>query len=148
MTKKGFHLSYCALDYRIATTLADLQAADERAKLPNTGIPNPDSFTYVPYSRVYVRGNGVPAGDGFSVATWSWDGLSQESVDRLLSFFGAAEAGVQLYIRTRIDTGSVAEFADFSAVTWRPTDEEGKTVEPKSRWPIFGTVTVKFTMLI
>jgi hypothetical protein len=147
MTKRIFNLPYCDLDFRLATSLADLQNADGRAKLTAQGIPNPDSYTYAPYSRVYVRGDGRPAGDGSGIATWTWEDISQEAVDRLLAYFGATDASAEVYIRTRIDTGSVAEFADFSAVMWRPTDDEGKTIQAKSRWPIWRSVMVKFTML-
>ena len=146
MTKK-FHLPYCSLDYRLAGTLPDLTNADGRAKLISQGIPNPDSFTYVPYSRVYVRGDGRPAGDGYAVASWIFEDISQEAVNRLLAYFGAADASAEVYIRTRIDTGSVAEFNDFAATAWRPTDEEGKQVQSGSRWPIYSQITMKFTML-
>lgn len=147
MTKRLFNLPYCNLDFRLATTLPDLQNADGRAKLINQGIPYPDGYTYAPYSRVYVRGDGRPAGDGEAMATWTWEDVSQETVDNILSYFAAADASASVFIRTRIDTGSVAQFDDFSAVMHRPIDGEGKTVQNKSRWPIFSTMTVQFTML-
>jgi hypothetical protein len=55
------------LDFEIGDSVADLQNVRYR------GIPDPDQWTYVPYSSVRRAGNGEAHGFGYPTASWSWE---------------------------------------------------------------------------
>jgi len=135
-------MSIC-LDFEIGTTIADLQNVRYR------GIPDPDQWTYVPYSSVRRAGNGQAHGFGYPTASWSWETLSQDEVSVLLSFFTlAADASATVYIWTRIDTGyGYQARARYTAIMDRPVDGGGKSMIGATRKPTFSDVSVNFTHL-
>lgn len=136
-------MSEC-LDFGIGATAATIRTLQRQA------IPQPDSWTYVPYSRVETAGNGVRKGFGFGVATWQWDTLSQHDVNKFLDFITTTEASATVYISTPTDRGgSVQTFDEFQAVMDRITDGQGKSLIPRTQRPaVFSNVTANFTHLV
>lgn len=131
----------------------DLAIGASEAALLNLryrGLPDPDEWTYQPYSRVETGGDGRSRGFGFPVASWSWNFLSQRELNILLDFFAAAtDASVSVYITTYIDSGPGASdmTANYKAIMHRPTDNQGKSMINESRLPTYSDVTVQFTHL-
>jgi len=134
-------MSECT-DLRIGATEAGL------AFLRNMGIPEPDAWTYTPYSITRVTGTGMVKGYGFPNATWIWEALDQMSIGKLLNFFANdTDASVSLYISTYTDTGFSRTTTDYTAYMQRPVDGEGKTMYPSSRGKVSQNVTLAFTHL-
>ena len=125
-------------------------AADDIVDLQHRSIPQPDTWSYVPYSRVETAGNGTRKGFGFPVATWGWDVMSQHDVNKLLDFIDSDDASATVYISTPTDRGASAQtFDEFSAVMDRVTDGQGKSLFPQTQRPvIYQNVTVNFTHLV
>ena len=113
-------------------------------------IPQPDSWSYVPYSRVETAGNGVRKGFGFGTATWTWDTLTQATINKFLALITADEASETVYISTATDRGASAQtFDEFSAVMDRIVDGQGKShIQQTQRPAVFSGVTVTFTHLV
>ena len=113
-------------------------------------IPQPDSWSYVPYSRVETAGNGVRKGFGFGTATWTWDTLTKATINLFLDLITANEASETVYISTPTDRGASAQtFDEFSAVMDRVMDGQGKThIQQSTRPAVFSGVTVTFTHLV
>lgn len=129
-------------DLRIGATEAGL------AYLRNRGIPEPDAWTYTPYSITRVTGTGEVKGYGFPGATWIWEALDQGSIGVLLAFFAAdGDASVSLYISTYTDTGRRRTTTDYTAYMQRPVDGEGRAMYPGSRGKVSQNVTLAFTHL-
>lgn len=118
--------------------------------LRHQGIPQPDSWTYAPYSRVETAGNGARKGFGFGVATWTWDTLTQGTINKFLDFITANEASATVYISTATDRGgSVQTFDEFSAVMDRIVDGQGKSHIARTQRPaVFDSVTISFSHLV
>lgn len=129
-------------DLRIGASEATL------AYLRYRGIPDPDEWTYVPYSVTRTAGNGQLLGFGYPSATWTWEALDQMSIGKLLAFFSAnTDASVQVYISTYTDTGWMRTTTNYTAYMQRPLDGEGKAMYPGSLGQVFQDVTVNFTRL-
>jgi hypothetical protein len=129
-------------DLRIGATAATLLFLRYR------GIPDPDEWTYRPYSVVRTDGNGQPKGFGFRGATWSWEALDQMSISKLLDFFAAdTDASVQVFISTYTDTGRMRSTSDYTAYMQRPVDGEGMAMFPGSSGKVKQNVTITFTHL-
>jgi hypothetical protein len=113
-------------------------------------IPQPDSWTYTPYSRVETCGNGIKKGFGFPAATWTWDTLSQHDVNKLLDFITDDDASETVYISTPTDRGGAGlTFDEFSAVMDRPADGQSKTHISRTQRPaVYSNVSVTFSHLI
>jgi hypothetical protein len=112
------------------------------------GIPDPDGWTYTPYSITRTDGNGQQKGYGYPTATWTWETLGQMPVGKLLDFFAAnTDASVQVYISTYTDTGNTRSTTDYTAYMQRPVDGEAKEMFPGSGGNVFRDVTVTFTHL-
>ena len=131
-------------ELRIGGTFAGLR------QLRYRGISEPDSFSYNPYSTVVTDGAGLPRGYGFPVASWTWDALSQDEVNKLLDFFATdTDAGVSLYITTYIDVGrGTPTLDDFTANMLRPIDGDGKQVYARTGGKVYSDITVQFTHLV
>jgi len=128
-----------ALDFELGLALAS------RVNIRYRGLPDPDSWTYVPYSLVKQAGDGSAKGFGFPTFTWAWDSLSQWEMNVILGFFGAADASVRVYVRTHSDVGggpqsTVAGTAQMD----RPVDGSGKSMVNESRKPSYSNVTLTF----
>jgi len=136
-------MSEC-LDFGIGTTAATIRTLQRRS------IPQPDSWTYTPYSRVETAGNGMRKGFGFGVATWQWDTLTQGDIDKLLDFITGDEASAAVYISTPTDRGGAAQtFDEFSAILDRIADGQGKNLFPRTQRPaVYQNVTANFTHLV
>lgn len=119
-------------------------------ELRNMGIPVPDEWSFVPYSRVETCGDGTRKGFGTGVATWKWDILTQLHVNKLLDYITGDEASAALYISTATDRGGSAQtFDDYSAIFDRITDGQGKTLFPRTSRPVvYQNVTASFTHLV
>lgn len=129
-------------ELKIGTSVATLLFLHER------GIEAPDSWAYSPYSIVRTDGNGQPQGFGFPTASWSWEVLDQESLNRLLGFFSAStDASVSVTISTYTDIGNRQQTSDYTAYMSRPVDGEGKTLFPRSGGRVMQDVTLLFTHL-
>lgn len=130
-------------DLRIGTAVATLQY------LRNRGLPEPDDWTYAPYSVTRLDGNGQPRGYGNGVATWTWETLDAASVSVLFDFLDSATAASgQCYISTYIDpTNRARTTDDFSCYMWRPVDGDGKAIYPGSLGKVYQNVTLRFTSL-
>jgi len=112
------------------------------------GIPDPDDWTFRPYSVVRTDGNGRPKGYGYPNATWTWEALDQMSIGKLLDFFANdTDASVQVYISTYTDTGWSRSTSDYTAYMLRPVDGEGKEMYPGSLGKASQNVTLQFTHL-
>lgn len=113
------------------------------------GISEPDSFSYNPYSAVVTGGDGLPRGYGFPSASWSWEVLSFDEVDKILDFFATdTDAGVEVYIATFKDTGrGRPTIANYKAKMLRPVDGEGKQVYTRAFGKVYTDVTIRFTHL-
>lgn len=124
--------------------------ADGILELLYQSIPQPNSWTYTPYARVETAGNGVRKGFGFGAATWTWDTLTQASINLFLDLISANEASGVVYISTPTDRGASAQtFDDFSAIMDRIVDGQGKTHIQQSQHPVvFSGVTATFTHLV
>jgi len=132
------------LDLEIGTSLANM------TNLRYRGIPDPDSWTYQPYSTIKTRGDGRYVGFGFPTASWQWETLSQQQLDKLLSLFSSdTDASVVVYIYTYTDSGPgrAAMRARFKAVMDRPRDGNGKNMIRESTLPVYTEVVVRFTHL-
>jgi hypothetical protein len=130
-------------DLRIGATLGGL------LKLQDRGIEAPDAWTYTPYSVVRVTGTGEQKGYGFPVASWSWEILSQASLNVLLGFFASdSDASVQVFISTYTDVGrGRQQTSDYTAYMRRPIDGEGKALFPDSGGRVMQSVTLQLTHL-
>jgi len=104
-----------------------------RIYLRYRGIPDPDTWTFTPYSIVRVTGTGERKGYGFPTASWSWERLDQNDLSRFLDFFAlAGDASVQVYISTYTDTGAKRTTTDYTAYMQRPVDGEGREMYPNT----------------
>lgn len=119
-------------------------------ELINRSIAQPDSWTYSPYSRVETAGNGVRKGFGFGTATWSWDTLRQNDIDKLLDFITANEASAEVFISTPTDRGGAGQtFDEFSAVFDRIVDGQGKSLIARTQRPVvYDNVQASFSHLV
>lgn len=133
----------CLTDLEIGSSIANLLPVVDR------GLPDPVAWTYLPYSKVEVLGNGHTKGFGFPSATWQWSELGQQQLHVLLDMFESEDdASVECAIRTYKDTGIKRNPASFTAIMHRPIDGSGKTIVPKSSHPTYRNVTVRFTRLV
>jgi len=116
--------------------------------LRHRGIPNPDDWTYKPYTITRQTGTGEVKGYGYPTATWTWERLDQASIGVLLDFFAAdTDASVLLYISTYTDTGRKRTVSDFSCYMQRPVDGDGRAMYPGSVGQVSQDVTLTFTHL-
>ena len=112
------------------------------------GIPEPDSWTYRPYSVLRTAGTGQTKGYGYARTSWTWEALDQMSLGKFLDFFSCdTDASVQVYISTYTDTGRMRSTSDYTAYMQRPVDGEGKQMYPGSGGNVSQNVTINFTHL-
>jgi hypothetical protein len=104
-------------DFKIGTTLLGMTNIESLT----TPLPAPRS-SYLPYARVYSKGNGGTRGVGSPVAQWTFPILSVDQYSQLKSFCSGASADV--YIRTKMDDDT---YDDFEAKMIWPN-------EPQDRW--------------
>jgi len=137
-------MSQSCLDLEIGTTLGNMR------DLATYGVPDVSSWSYSPYSRVEIGGDGRPRGFGYATASWVWEVLSQDQLNALLSLFDTSAASARVYIYTYTDVGASlgAMRGRFSAVMHRPIDGSGKTMIAESRTPVYSDVTVNFTHMV
>jgi len=113
------------------------------------GIPDPDEFTYHPYTVQRTAGTGAIKGYGKPTASWSWEALDQASIGKILDFFATdLDASVSVYISTYTDTGAARTTTDYTAFMQRPVDGEGKSMYPGSLGKVSQNVTLSFTHLV
>jgi len=133
------------LDLEIGLTVAT------RINIRYRAIPDPDRWTFQPYSAVRVSLDGRSKGYGFPSAQWSWDFLDQRTLNLFFDFFdNANDASVPVHIKTYRDVGGgVVEMVySYSAIMHRPVDGQGKTIVSETRTPIYSGVSVNFTHMI
>lgn len=130
------------LDLRIGTSVADLKYLRYRS------IPEPDAWTFAPYSVVRTCGDGSRKGYGYPVCSWSWETMAQDQIAVLLGYFAAdSDASVQVYISTYTDTGRARTTTDYTAYMQRPIDGEGRQMYPRALGKVDQNVTITFTHL-
>lgn len=126
----------------------DLQlglTAATRIDIRNRGIPDPDRWTYAPYSVVRTRGDGTFGGFGFPTFTWSWETLSQFEMGAILGLFSATAASVDVHVQTYADTGrGPQDLVVGTAILDRPIDGSGKAMIPETRKPSYNGITLTF----
>jgi len=129
-------------ELRIGATEAGL------LQLRYRGIPDPDEWTFQPYSVVRTAGTGQTKSYGFPTASWSWQALDQASLNVFFSFFAAdSDSSVQVYISTYTDTGRKRTTTDYTAYMQRPVDGEGKSMHSATVGNVFRNVAINFTHL-
>lgn len=132
------------VDLEIGLALATMR------DLQTLGLPDPDSWTFVPYSRIEMGSDGRPRGFGFPTASWVWSVLSQDQLNAILQLFTVdTDASVVVYIYTYTDSGHGlgAMRGRYTAVMSRPVDGSGKSMYSESRTPVYTDVTVSFSYL-
>ena len=137
-------MSNACLDLEIGTTVGTL------LNLRYRGIAEPYTWTYSPYSRVEMGGDGRSRGFGYGTASWSWDSLPQDQLDKFLDFFTLdSDSSVAVVIRTYQDTGVGRSnmVGTFDAIMHRPLDTQDKTQINESTYPVYSDVTINFTRL-
>lgn len=137
-------MSSPCLDLEIGLTLATMR------DLKTYGLPDPDSWTFTPYSRVEMGADGRPRGFGFPTASWTFGVLSQDQLAPLLDLFATAStASVVVYIYTYMDSGHGLGTmrARFTVVMSRPVDGSGKTMMTETRTPVYSDVSVQFSYM-
>jgi len=133
------------LEFEIGLTVAT------RINLRFRGIPDPDEWTFQPYSSVRVSLDGRSKGYGFPSAQWSWNFLDQRLLNLFLSFFDeTTDASVIVHIQTYTDSGVSAPnmVYTYEAIMHRPVDGQGKTIVSESRTPIYSGISINFTHLV
>lgn len=140
---EGDTMTEC-LDFGIGETAGTIVSLQRRS------IPQPDSWTYTPFSRVETAGNGVRKGYGFGTATWTWDTLTQGDINKFLDFIDSDDASAEVYISTPTDRGGAAQtFDDFQCIFDRITDGQGKShIQQTQRPVVYNNVTATFTHLV
>lgn len=83
----------------------------------------PPRSVFVEYTREYDKADGQVGGDGYPMAIWHFDLLTQAQVTQLRAFCPGKSANV--YIKTRRPDGT---FAKYSAVMIWPSDLMRKRV--------------------
>jgi hypothetical protein len=117
-------------------------------RLRDLGVPEPDTWTYVPYSVQRLSGTGQAKGFGFPRASWAWQRLDQMYLYVFQNFFSAAtEASVQVYITTYIGTGRQRTTANYTAYMQRPLEGEAKTMVQHGQGNVWDDITIQFTHL-
>lgn len=126
-------------DFQLGLTAAT------RIDIRHRGIPQPDAWTYSPYSTVRTRGDGSLGGFGFPTFTWTWETLSQLELGALLALFGADDASVDVHVQTYSDTGrGPQDVVVGTAILDRPTDSDGKNMISETRLPSYNGVSLRF----
>lgn len=120
---------------RLADGLSGLQ---DVASIAGTD-PTPDETEFLEYTElVGVTLSGYPIEAGFPKVRWKWGMMPQANFDALMSYCTGAWSRV--YIRTRVNSGTMYNFGVFKAIMTRP---RAKTLPGRLR----GEVEVIFTML-
>lgn len=133
------------LDFEIGLTVAT------RINLRYRGIPDPDRWTFQPYSSVRVSLDGRSKGYGFPAAQWEWDFLDQILLNLFLNLFDeTTDASVITHINTPTDSGAGTPnmMYTYEAIMHRPVDGQGKTIVSESRTPIYSGISINFTHLV
>ena len=102
---------------------------------------NPPRGEYVPWSQTYDRADGVVASDGYPLARWHFDVLTQSMIATLRSTSSVSGKSGTCYIKTRKDDGT---FAKFSCVMIWPDDLMSKRVFKDT----YLDVTIEFRRLV
>jgi len=82
---------------------------------------NPPTSTMTGWSRTYDRSDGLVNADGFPVATWKFDVLTQAMVNQLRTFCTGKSS--EVCINTRLPDGT---FDTYTAVMIWPDDQLNK----------------------
>ena len=116
-------------DFKIGTanTIYDLLPIDE---LLNTSQAIDPDWSYQPFSVSVRLGDGTLQGNGFPVAKWRWNGMTEVRRQVLKDLIGANLSGT-VYIRTatnELDVYGDRVYKVFSCVmNWPDTDEDFQT---------------------
>lgn len=123
-------------DYKIGATQGGM------VRLPLLGVPDPWTPPFNEFALRSTNGDGIIRGDGYPNFVWAWPVLSQSQIQVLRAFVAANTASVKLYVRTRINDGT---FADFYAVMALPvlSGEDG-TPAPLDI-PLYESATIHFS---
>ena len=133
------------LELEIGTTVAN------RINIRYRGIPDPDEWSFNPYSTVKVSLDGRSKGYGFPSAQWAWNFLDQRTLNIFFDFFeNSGDASAPIHIKTPRDVGDgmVEMVYAYSAIMHRPVDGQGKTIVSETRTPIYSGIKINFTHLV
>jgi len=90
-------------------------------------------FTYKPYSKQIVLGDGSVRGAGWAVASWSWDVMSRTQRDWLRAYCTGQSSDV--WIRTKTLDSSDAYVVRRAVMIW-PIDSEEHDVTRRTKFEI------------
>jgi hypothetical protein len=103
--------------YEIGTT-------SSTTNLESLTVPvNPPRSEFIEWTREYDKADGQMGGDGYPMAVWHFDVLTQAMVTQLRTFCSGKSAAV--YIKTRKNDGT---FVKYAAVMVWPSDQMRKRV--------------------
>lgn len=110
------------MTFKIGSTLLGLQDLEDIFYLDGPGEPD---WSYQPFSKAVVLGNGQVKGQGFPVAKWRWNGMSALNREILKAFVGS-DLSATVYIETATNetSGGVVVFDQFQAIMRWPAVEE------------------------
>lgn len=110
-----------------ANTIYDLLPLDQ---LLNTSRGVDPDWSFQPYSTAVRLGDGRLQGNGFPIAKWRWNAMSEEWRQILKDLIGADLSGA-IYIRTatnEVDVYGDRVYKVFSCIlNWPDTDEDFQT---------------------
>jgi hypothetical protein len=116
-------------EFKIGTTLGGMQAL-ETIFSPGGSVFDPD-WSYQPFAGAIRLADGTIKGQGFPVAKWRFNHISNDNRDALRSLIPGLSA--LLYIRTptnEIDIYGDIVWGSFQAVAeWTPEDEDKAAAE-------------------
>jgi hypothetical protein len=158
LVDSNFHSVDTPITYEIRTALYQVScvtglelglSAADMTRLARQGIPPPDSWGYMPYSRVEQTGGGHGRGMGFPSSMWNWNHMSQDQVNRLLVMFPNPYAPTaDVHLTTYVDEGGKRTLKHFAGIGHRPVDGQGKAMVMKSSGPTYDNVVFSCTRLI
>jgi hypothetical protein len=132
----------CITGLELGTTAANM------TRLLRQGLPEPEGWAYIPYSRVETTGAGRGVGLGFPGAVWNWNHMGQAQANRLLLLFSSQHAPTaDVHIWTYVDEGPKRMLRHFTAIAHRPVDGQGKAMVSQSSGPTYDNVVMQFTRL-
>lgn len=116
-----------AQEFKLSTTLGGLTGSTGllTTLLPNRGMPIDPDYSFKPYAGVKLLGNGKRKGQGFPMAIWRWNRLSDVHRQLLRAF--CPDLSADVFIRTVINetAAGVKTWANFSCIMqWTPEDED------------------------
>lgn len=126
-------------EYKLGLTLNGL------TRLPDLGVPDPFVPPFNEFALRSVGGDGIIRGDGYPNFVWGWPSMNAYGLQRLRAFVTVGNASIRLFVRTRLNDFT---FANFSAVMALPVLSGDDGAPAEGDVPNFANVTLRFSHLI